>query len=714
MRSVFLFLLILSCSLSLVAQSDVTSRAADPLKEEQNRFLHYVHNLAIDSNIVERLTRFAGPETDSIRHAIAMNSLLAGEQKAAATRSVMYLLQELQMKMAANSLDIYSIPPALESFKSLLSALMHDRPFFEIIRPLGPDGCQLMAASFWQYDESAFFKDVALYKRVASSPDNILYFLEKNPGFRFADSLLFVVATNDPISILRYLRMDKPGLRALTERNRNNIYLQQLLSLVNEPYASELIPFTVPLAEKRTDAATIIRTREDANAYFRLLVRTLQDELKRPPDSSSAFLPLLRKGIKKKAFSFYVNRVNEQHGMADNARFAAVKNLRMEELFYVITSCEEELYTSSYIGLYKRLMEHFHTQPADSLFRAVSYDNFHRFIHMAASYNMLADFLGCMSYESASAIMHRFISGIESDSGSGLEKAMDVADSFAGLDSLHGVTEMISRELSDNLERCHGTGSYLGIRLYSILSQVFELVREKNSDHKLWTRLGNQELLQQKALKDSAGIITQLVLFYGDDDGLASYKNFLALFSDSLKWQVSSNDHWLSIRSLCGGPFSIYANLPLDNYYELDLRAQDSLMTFLLQHSLQPSVLIHRGHSYHLHHTLKRLQPSVRLAILGSCGGYNSILSVANINPDAQIIVSKKTGSKFINDPIIELINQSLQDEMDIAWPSIWSELRTRFSRDELLQGLFNEYIPPSGNISLFVLKLFNYYRRTV
>ena len=124
----------------------------------------------------------------------------------------------------------------------------------------------------------------------------------------------------------------------------------------------------------------------------------------------------------------------------------------------------------------------------------------------------------------------------------------------------------------------------------------------------------------------------------------------------------------------------------------------------------EPVILIHRGHSYHLSHTLRRLQQSVKLAILGSCGGYNSLLNIANISPDAQIIVSKKIGSQFINDPMIDVINETLQNNRNLIWSEIWEKLRIRFSKNELMLNLFNEYIPPTKNVSLFVLKLFNFY----
>jgi hypothetical protein len=273
---------------------------------------------------------------------------------------------------------------------------------------------------------------------------------------------------------------------------------------------------------------------------------------------------------------------------------------------------------------------------------------------------------------------------------------------------------MIQEELQSNLNRCQSGQLYFGIRLYSILLQVFDLVKQKNSLNKLWTTLGNYEMLERKTLENKKGEITELVLFYGDEDGLASFNSFQKLFTDTSKWQTLKNENWVTIRSLSDQPIIIYANKPLDTKEELDLKAQDSLFVFLQQQSIEPTILIHRGHSYHLDKTLKRLTPSVRLAILGSCGGANSAISIASINPDAQLIVSKKTGSRSVNDPIIDVINETLLNKKDISWPEIWGKLSTRFSNDEFTRNLFNEYIPPGKNVSLFVLKLFNFYNRSV
>jgi hypothetical protein len=348
---------------------------------------------------------------------------------------------------------------------------------------------------------------------------------------------------------------------------------------------------------------------------------------------------------------------------------------------------------------------------SDSLFSTVYFDQFHRFMRIAANYNTMTDLLSKMPVDTAAGILKRFISGIEKNSYAALEKAMDISDAFNNLDAVPVIKDQFRYELRSNLERCRSERSFLGLRLYTILLQVFDLVNARDTVNQLWASLGDPEILGRKALQNKNGDINEVVLFYGDEDGNASYNNFMALFRDTRLWETEQNAYWITIRSVFKRPITIYANLPLDNDMELDLVAQDSLFAFLGREQIAPSIIFHRGHSYHLSNTMKRIQPSVKLAILGSCGGYNNILSIADLSPDAQVIVSKKMGSKFINDPLFDLINKTLQANKDLVWSDIWKKLTSRFKADEFLFNMFSEYIPPSRNLSLFVLKLFNYGR---
>ncbi|MGB5026925.1 MAG: hypothetical protein WBO38_00375 [Chitinophagaceae bacterium] len=705
-----LILLLALLPVSISAQTVTLVTANERLKEEQVDFSQYIQSIFIDSNVSGRLQWFVEFEVDSINQSVAGDTGLTEVEKAKAIQSLVYFLKQLSENLSLQKFDIYDIPDALESYKLTLRALLRHTPYLELVNKLGPRRSQLLANAFWQYNECTELEDIAVFKRVASLPAYILQFLESRPGFRYADSLLVLVAAHYPSKVVSYLLQHKPGLQLLIRKNKN-IYLQQIVSLSENRFISELLPFIIPLAEKRITVAEILEKRKDPKTYFELLVNTLKHELSRPAIASSIFLIPLRNGIKDKSISFYVNQINELHSSAAEIRFAAVNDLRVEDLYYIITSCEEELYTSSYLGLYRRLMEHFNTPAIDSLFVIVKYDNFQPFMRMAAIYNTLGDFLSCMPQETAAGLLKRFILGIETDANTGLAKAMDIADAFSGFTALPGISLMIQQELKSNYDRCKYDQSFFGMRLYSILQNVFDLVQKKDSVNKFWANLGNHELLERKVLQNKRDEIIEVVLFYGDEDGIGSFNNFIRLYKDPTRWKISKNNYWITIRSLSEQPVIIYANLPLDNETEMDLLAQDSLFAFLKQQMAEPVILIHRGHSYHLSHTLRRLQPAVKLAILGSCGGYNSLLNIANISPDAQIIVSKKIGSQFINDPMIDVINENLQNNRDLVWSEIWEKLRIRFSKSEMMLNLFNEYTPPSKNVSLFVLKLFNFYR---
>jgi hypothetical protein len=704
----FFALLLLLRPFPIVAQSSATK----VLKEEQEKFFHQLNYISIDSTIIPKLSISVRIEINSIYLFIISEAPVTPAEKEKAILSLAYFINGLGKNIAQQRSETYDIPNALNSYKRILKALLYHESFTDVLIPVGERRSQVLAAAFSQYKEYSLLDDITVYKRMAASPEFILRFLENKPGFRFADSLLLNAAVNDPLKLSVYLNQGKTGLQD-SMRNTKNIYLQQIITLAGDRNASEFLPFVTLLAENRITRDSILKTRMDVVKYFQLLVNTIK-EPGEPDDRSLIFHKLLRKGIKEKALSFYVNEINEQHSAADAIRFASVKLLRPEDLYYIITSCGEELYTSSYLGLYKRLMENFKNQSADSLFSIVQYDNFRIFMRMAATYNVLTDFLSRMPQEKASELVKRFISGVESDTNTGLEKAMDIADSFTGLDSAIAISEMIHKELQSNLNRCQSGQLYFGERLYGILLQVFDLIKQKNSLNKLWATLGNYEMLERKALQNKNGEIIQVVLFYGDDDGVSSFNNFQNLFTDTSKWQISRNANWITIHSLSNQPIIIYANMPLDGKEERDLKAQDSLFIFLKQQSIEPAVLVHRGHSYHLGNTLKRLTLSVKLAILGSCGGSNSAISIATINPDAQIIVSKKTGSKSINDPIINVINETLLNKENLLWPAIWEKLAAQFSKDEFTLNLFNEYIPPGKNVSLFVLKLFNFYNRSV
>lgn len=83
--------------------------------------------------------------------------------------------------------------------------------------------------------------------------------------------------------------------------------------------------------------------------------------------------------------------------------------------------------------------------------------------------------------------------------------------------------------------------------------------------------------------------------------------------------------------------------------------------------------------------------------------------TVADKSPSAQIIATKQIGSKLINDPMIQYVNESLINGQDIYWPELWTTMGKYFGSTEFTRDLFTEYVPPYRNLSLFVIRLYNF-----
>lgn len=679
--------------------------------EEQKVFKDFLMTASINPNIKKSLQRFAVNDVNSLQNNLQFLATAPRDKRIKAIRSLSYFMKELQQQLKEDKINQLNIPEILKAYKQTLNDLL-DRKNNEAIekdfKNLNWRNGQLLANAFWEFDEKKQMTDISAYKRVVETPEYIFSFLESKPGFYYTDSLIVFMAKNYPEQLLSYLQKNNNAV-ANSIRNQKNIYVQQLVAFSSNSLASELAPFTVQIAYNELTINDVLEKRKKVNDYFQLLVNTaMSNEQKKQQGDNSDFETALMNALSKKSLDFYVTKINDLHSSTDAARFQSVQTLRPQDLYYIIVSADEEMYTSTYLGLYKRLLGHFKDQAADSVLSLVHNDKFRKFMRIAATYNTLSDFLHHMPQENSRQLIHLFIADIEnSDEEEAISDAVDIADAFITLSKDPGFNSYVRQELEDGLQKSKKNNQYQSERLYSILQRVYNLVNNDQSENNL---SANYKRLPFTSLKDKKGNVSELVIFYGDEDGKSSYGSFMSLFKDKSQWEVSTNDSWVTISSLKGQPIKIYANLPLNTEDEKDIAAQEALVDFLEKESIQPSVLIHRGHSYHLPNTLKYLYPSVKLAILGSCGGYKNMKKIMEINPDVHIIASKQVGSMAVNDPLLRHLNNYLTEGRNIDWVNFWNELNGTFKAESTVSKLFEEYIPPYKNVSSYVIRLYNYH----
>ena len=331
---------------------------------------------------------------------------------------------------------------------------------------------------------------------------------------------------------------------------------------------------------------------------------------------------------------------------------------------------------------------------------------------MAAAYNTLDTLLKSMPSESATSLMRAFMIGLEKSTNSdNAEDAVDVADSYSSIvEKNASLAQFMLDEANWNYQRCQKKADKTGQVVYRLEKTLFESA-DSSQKVNLSDELGIPPVysVDYKSLEDDSGRVVQQVFFYGDEDrdGQTSYANFLGMFRGKPEWSITDNNpNWIWIKSTKGKPVWIFANKPPLMAKTTPMpKPRKSWVNTWPKKGLTPTIFIHRGHSYHVKYSLQQIQPSARIVILGSCGGYNNLNEVLNISEDAHIISSKQVGTKTVNEPILLAMNTALRNGKNIDWIPMWRELSKQFTGEK--REFFEDYIPPYKNLGAIFIKAF-------
>jgi hypothetical protein len=343
-------------------------------------------------------------------------------------------------------------------------------------------------------------------------------------------------------------------------------------------------------------------------------------------------------------------------------------------------------------------------QRGDSLLMSVSFDRYKKFIKIAAGFNTLSNFLSTFpDDEKKQSLMTAFVNGLEKSTG--LEDGVDVADSYASIaETIKPLAAQMLQNVKYNYDRNLSNNDQRGMVMYNLLYKLF-LSADSSNNINLSKEFGIPPVysVAYSSLANESQQVVMQVFFYGDEDGRNNYAGFMRQFSGA-NWKISSNPQWVTINSTKGKSIIIYANKPLDEEKDEDAKAQEALDDYLAQKNTEPTIVVHRGHSYYASYTIAQIKPAAKIVFLGSCGGYHLIHDVLKLAPDAHIISSKQIGKGVINQPFFNILNEKLRNGNNIDWIPFWNE----FKRSAGSVEGFDDYIPPHKNLGAIFIKAYN------
>lgn len=664
--------------------------------------------------VMDALTR----GIDELQYQIELDSTLTSQGKIKYLRSIDFLLQGYVSNLNRRDYSASEAPALVKAFGQCMALDKQHKSIVPVISANDYGVGKILVESL-KYSEDnpgmATSRTILMRKYLVVHPNEIMSELAKNPNAYFADSLIKVAVSTDVRKVYDYAQAHN----ALGDRIRHHSdSTVQLIARIATSKSGQLyFPFLDNLMRGSITLEGIDSVKDNDLGYFRLLVKTRIEYVQRtlPPVNDTANqMQALTDMMARKAKEYFIREINALHtNPNDNIRFRRLDGLTPQELYYLAVLGEDEIYTSSYVrGVYPRIFKGMANPRGDSLIMSVHGDFFRKFIKMAAGYNTLNDFLKTMDKQNAETLMKAFVIGLEKPRKTNdLEDAVDVADSYSSImDKNRELASFILNEVKVSYTKNVQDNNKRGTVIYNLLRILFESA-DTTRKVDLSSVLGIPSIYDKDyaGLTDDSGRVIQQVFFYGDEDkdGQNSYQNFMGMFRGKPGWRIDERRaEWTTIMSTKGKPVWIFANKPLYGEDDPDDKAQDKLIEYLQQRKLEPSVVIHRGHSYHLSTTLNKLPTSARIIVLGSCGGYNNLNQVLTICPDAHIISSKQVGTKTVNEPILEAINARLVAGHNIDWISMWRELSKKFTTGEAKER-FDDYIPPYKNLGAIFIKAY-------
>ena len=644
------------------------------------------------------------------------NDLPTNNDKVRYLRYLENLLQKFIVSWKEHTINPSLSPQLITNFHEIMLANIKGEDMSSLVQK-APYEIGLINASI--FEENAGYKrsQIILFRKFCVlNPDKILANLGPYVDEPFADTLVIDAFNNSPSQLYSYAqsthspqgklirKIDDPRIQTvvkLSTQNRALFYFPFLDDLISGKQTIEDISKVVGASDRDYDSV----------GYYSLLVKTEINYYGRLVKGDTPVAMLGANGLvdvlKARALQHFIEPINALHENPNPAvRFRAIQPLSAQELYYMMVLGENDIYTSSYKYSFDRMIQKMGPNPhGDSLLISLNFDRFKKFIKMAAGYNKLSDFLKTMP-ENSEKLMQAFVSRLET-SGT-LEDAVDVADSYGSITSPELQQSMLQNVIW-NEQRCLKENNERGQKIYSLLKTIFLSADPKNGID-LSKEIGIPPIytMDYNYLADDSGRIIEQVFFYGDKDGKQSYASYLTSFPSS-EWSITRKKEWIEIKSIRGKSILIFANLPLDNETYKDSIAQNHLVDYLDSKGLRPTIVIHRGHSYHLPYTIKQLPESAKIIMLGSCGGYQNLKTILNYAPEAHIISTKQTGAMNVNKPIIDALDNTLQEGKNIDWRQMWDNLTASFNKaPKAIRETFEDYIPPQKNLGALFIKAYS------
>ncbi|MES2930528.1 MAG: hypothetical protein V4665_01985 [Patescibacteria group bacterium] len=461
--------------------------------------------------------------------------------------------------------------------------------------------------------------------------------------------------------------------------------------------SANALPLLNSVLKNNLSEDEISKIISDDDTFFKELIKIKSDTNHILPDQVDLALKSFCQGK--------VSTIDQLHELPDPVRFKSIENATPEEMYLMMVYSSADIFTSSFNGLFDRMIKKMKNEniSGSALLQKVRNNRFKIFVKECTSFKRLNDFLATMEENDASQLLVNMLKDIEKTSDK-VDQAIVVADIFGDTKDKK-LLQLLEEEIKIQYERVSSLPDSIqeNVNLYGLIASIY--AKNPHAHHEWFQgiaekyKLKESNMIESKDLFNKNNINIQHYFFYKDIDGESSFQNFLHQYENDPDWNIEKKESYIVIKSSKGGrSMEIYANYPTRAY-----KGQEAIQDILTQRNLDVNVVVHRGHSYHVDETYDAMTKNPRIISLGACGGNKYQEMLIKRSSSVNILSTKGTGTRAINDYMYKELNTLILSGENIVWSEFWEKMKQKFKNNKD----FAYYSSPDQDYGQTLLKTF-------
>lgn len=519
-------------------------------------------------------------------------------------------------------------------------------------------------------------------------PDELFKKIDFYKNKRFSKSLLELCANNAPVSLKRYLYNSNHPVNYILGYSTDSVVKKILAINSTIGYRSKPLLLLDNIMNKTMDAKEAIEISNDPSKLFSAMVKII---------SRPKYVGEYSINREMRDYSLrFIREINDKIASGGSQPFYSAEGLGSSELYFLMLYGRDEVFTSTFNGLFNRFMQKLPNGDGEAFLESVNHNQFRDFLSLCSNFGTLEDFLAKLSRENKQKLIVSYVSNLEKEKDD-LSSIVLVAEAITNITDLQLLTTL-QQTIKTEYERVKNDSDQIGISIYGVLSSMISGTARTESK---WYRTVSKQFMISPVTSLPSAVLfianscTEQMYFYNDDDGRSSFINFMNTYKSQSNWKIEDRNSYVRIYSQNGMDVQIFANKP-----EFEENGISAIDEYLKERNLQPTVIVHRGHSFHTEATLEKIPASAKLVFVGSCGGFYKISIALENAPDAHIISTKQVGTKTVNDAMLLALNENIRTGKDIVWSDFWDKMREKLGSNQY----FSDYVPPNKNLeSIFI-----------